>query len=61
MQDIRDRCNGSLNISRVTEQWEVRGGMSLPGSPPPEIIRAMRGGSDVCVALLGVECDRRYP
>ena len=32
---------------------EGGGGLSLPASPPPEVIRAVRGGSAACVIMLG--------
>ena len=30
----------------------MRGELSLPASPPPEVLRAIRSGSEVCVALI---------
>ena len=29
------------------------GGLSLPASPPPEVLRAIRGGSDACLVMIG--------
>ena len=67
LRDLRTRCNGSLGIPWVRERWEVRGGLSLPASPPPEVLRAIRGGSEVCVTMIGgnaigdVSNSRIYP